>query len=466
MADGTYTVQPGDTLSAIAARNHTTVAQIQQLNGISDPNRLSVGEKLKLAQSHPASSAVTCSVRPLFLDPMRYPIEGVNYRIQCGPNTVTGTSEANGLGKTVTAKPGDRASIWAQIPWKNNAWEQLADISVEIGEKLVTLISPMTRVKAPLDPHPKDKFGQPKQESAPKKTAISHPRGTPSTGKGKTQSEVAKGSGKGVHSRKEKDNHGITRVVLTQDLPDLKDCFAAYTGEKITEDDWKRAAANIGCEIPVLKSIPAVETSGLSGFYSDTGTPPIPRLRFERTWFHNKTNGKYDATNADLSMPPHDTLGALKHSKNKSANDEYARLEAAPMYPGTDPHGTGNFHRFINACLLDQSAAIECCSWGKFQVMGFNWRACGSPDIHTFLKAIFTSEKAQFDMYTGFVQNDEHGALKQAVVNKDWVRIAKIYNGAKEAVPPKWWLKHHTANSWVPYHVKLKEAYERIKAKA
>lgn len=462
MADGAYTVQPGDTLSAIAARNHTTVAKLQQLNGISDPNRLSVGEKLKLAQSPAASSAVTCSVRPLFLDPMRYPIEGLNYRIQCGPNTVTGASEANGLGKTVAAKPGDRASISAQIPWKNNAWEQLADVAVDVGEKLITLISPMARVKAPLDPHPKDKFGQPKQESAPKKTAVSHPRGTPSTGKGKTQSEVAKGSGKGLHSRKETDAHGITRVVLSQDLPDLKDCFAAYTGEKITEADWDQAAKRLTCDVAVIKAIPMVETSGLSGFYAGTGTPPIPRLRFERTWFHNKTNGKYDATNADLSMPPAKELAALKKSKNKSDNEEYARLEATPMYPGVDRYGAGNFQRFINACVLDENAAIEACSWGKFQITGFNYKDCGFKDQKTFLKAVFTSEKAQFDMYTGFIQHNRGGELREAVIKKDWVKIAEIYNGAKEAVPPKWWLKRHTAKSWVPYHTKLKDAYERI----
>lgn len=44
----TYTVKKGDTLSSIAAAHKTTVAALVKLNGLKDPNRLSVGQKLKL----------------------------------------------------------------------------------------------------------------------------------------------------------------------------------------------------------------------------------------------------------------------------------------------------------------------------------------------------------------------------------------------------------------------------------
>lgn len=40
------TVQPGDTLSGIAAANGTTVSQLVALNGISNPNALQVGENI------------------------------------------------------------------------------------------------------------------------------------------------------------------------------------------------------------------------------------------------------------------------------------------------------------------------------------------------------------------------------------------------------------------------------------
>ena len=42
----TYTVKPGDTLSGIASRYHTTVSAIAALNHISDPSKLRVGQVL------------------------------------------------------------------------------------------------------------------------------------------------------------------------------------------------------------------------------------------------------------------------------------------------------------------------------------------------------------------------------------------------------------------------------------
>ena len=44
----TYTVKRGDTLSGIAARHGTTWQKLQQLNGIKNPNVISVGQKIKL----------------------------------------------------------------------------------------------------------------------------------------------------------------------------------------------------------------------------------------------------------------------------------------------------------------------------------------------------------------------------------------------------------------------------------
>ncbi|MFE3381657.1 peptidoglycan-binding protein [Streptomyces anulatus] len=48
---GTYTVKKGDTLSRIAAAHKTTVAALVKLNGLKDPNKLVVGQKLKVSGS-------------------------------------------------------------------------------------------------------------------------------------------------------------------------------------------------------------------------------------------------------------------------------------------------------------------------------------------------------------------------------------------------------------------------------
>lgn len=58
---GSYTVQPGNTLSGIAAQYHTTVANLVAINHLSNPNVLQVGQVLQVsgAPSQAPSSAPT-----------------------------------------------------------------------------------------------------------------------------------------------------------------------------------------------------------------------------------------------------------------------------------------------------------------------------------------------------------------------------------------------------------------------
>ena len=56
-SDTIYTVKSGDTLSAIAAKYGTTYQKLAEYNGISNPNNISVGQKIKI----PGNSATTTS---------------------------------------------------------------------------------------------------------------------------------------------------------------------------------------------------------------------------------------------------------------------------------------------------------------------------------------------------------------------------------------------------------------------
>jgi LysM repeat protein len=56
-ASDVYVVQSGDTLSGIAARHQTTVQQLVQMNGLSNPNLIAVGQRLAVAQGQVASGS-------------------------------------------------------------------------------------------------------------------------------------------------------------------------------------------------------------------------------------------------------------------------------------------------------------------------------------------------------------------------------------------------------------------------
>lgn len=59
-AEGSYTVKPGDTLSGIAAKFNTTYQELARINGIPDPNKINAGQVIKVggsvAQPQPSDS--------------------------------------------------------------------------------------------------------------------------------------------------------------------------------------------------------------------------------------------------------------------------------------------------------------------------------------------------------------------------------------------------------------------------
>jgi LysM repeat protein len=54
----TYTIQPGDTLSAIAQHFNIALALLAQANGLSNPNDIVAGQVLQIPQTTPATVSV------------------------------------------------------------------------------------------------------------------------------------------------------------------------------------------------------------------------------------------------------------------------------------------------------------------------------------------------------------------------------------------------------------------------
>ena len=63
LSTGRYTVQRGDTLKEIAAANHTTVAQLISLNGLTHPDLIHIGQQLVVATGGETPSSGSYTVR-------------------------------------------------------------------------------------------------------------------------------------------------------------------------------------------------------------------------------------------------------------------------------------------------------------------------------------------------------------------------------------------------------------------
>ena len=162
----------------------------------------------------------------------------------------------------------------------------------------------------------------------------------------------------------------------------------------LTEDDYKEAAKKLGCDIAAVKAVSEVE-SGKHGAFLPSGDPVI---LFERHKFHKFTNGKYDQTNPGIS--------------NRT--------------PGGYGPVSKQHERYQEAAGLDSDAAIQSCSWGRFQVMGFHWKNLGYPSLKDFVDSMYVSEGNHLDSFVRYVIKNN---LAKHLKNKNWAAFAEGYNG-------------------------------------
>lgn len=164
----------------------------------------------------------------------------------------------------------------------------------------------------------------------------------------------------------------------------------------LTDEDFNRAAALLGCPALRIKAVTAVESRG-KGF--DDLHQPI--ILFERHWFRKFTDGDYD-NHPDIS----------NSKPGGYTQDEHARL--------------------AKAVKLNRAAALKSCSWGLFQIMGFNFEACGYTNLQDFVNDMYESESKQLDAFVEFIAHDAR--LRAAIKSGDAAAFAKAYNGPNYAI--------------------------------
>lgn len=137
-ASGTYTVVAGDTLSGIAARYGTTVAALASINGISNPNLINVGQVLRLSGSAPAPAAQgEYTVQPgdtLSAIAQRY---GTNYQT---------LAAINGIANPNLIRVGQKLKVTGAAPapaqrktYKIVSGDSLSGIAAKFGTDVATL---------------------------------------------------------------------------------------------------------------------------------------------------------------------------------------------------------------------------------------------------------------------------------------------------------------------------------------
>lgn len=166
-----------------------------------------------------------------------------------------------------------------------------------------------------------------------------------------------------------------------------------------------------------------------SGFLPNTrATVLFERHKFREYLMKVKTPGEVKRLQAQRP----DLIGGPYVAKGGSVNG----------YIG----GERGWGRVDDAMRIDLESAIQACSWGLGQVMGFNWRLVGAESVMDFFTKMMTNEYEQFKLMLGFIVNQPH--LVRAFNRKDYTTIAVTYNG-----------RNHAQNRYVP---RLEAAYARL----
>ena len=194
----------------------------------------------------------------------------------------------------------------------------------------------------------------------------------------------------------------------------------SWTAPALTDADWAHAASLAGCGVRELKAAAMVESAGRGGF----SAPCLPRALFEGHLFWR-----------NLTRAHMDPLTALKGN-----TDILYKAWTKKYYIG----GLDEYTRVFRAMAVNPDAALMSASWGMFQILGSNHKACGEASVRDMVRGCMRSEAEQLAMFIRFISG--RGLIRYLKAH-DWAGYARRYNGPSYA-----------ANR---YDVRLKEAYEK-----
>lgn len=166
------------------------------------------------------------------------------------------------------------------------------------------------------------------------------------------------------------------------------------TALPLDADGIQRSLDVLDVQAADLWAVIGVETRG-SGFLPDRRV----KILYERHVFSRLTKHRFDAQHRSISNPTPGGYGA----------------GGAPQYD-----------RLALAIEFNRKAALQSCSWGVGQVMGYHAEDLGFTDVGDMVVRMSDSESAQLEAMAQFIKaNGLDGALR----THDWARFASGYNG-------------------------------------
>lgn len=178
---------------------------------------------------------------------------------------------------------------------------------------------------------------------------------------------------------------------------------APKASKALTEEAIREAANNLGVDVACVKAVAEVESLG-NGFNS-TG---MVKILFERHKFYKFIAQKYGATKANQLAAMHPDICSPKAGGYTSSTaTEHKRLD--------------------KAIAVDRECAMKSASWGRFQVMGFNYAAAGFANVEDFCVAMWKSEDEHLRAFVNFIKADAN--MHRHLKNRNWAAFANAYNG-------------------------------------
>lgn len=177
---------------------------------------------------------------------------------------------------------------------------------------------------------------------------------------------------------------------------------SADTSRMLKQSDIERAARDLDVDIESVMAVNLVESVG-SGFVDHR-----PAILYERHVFVRRLR---------------------KHGFSQKSIDEH--IARSPNIVNTRAGsyigGTAEYQKLRQAQRIHHQAALESCSWGAFQIMGYHWEIMGYDSVEHFVAQMHSSEGAHLDAFVRFIKADPN--LHKALRAKKWANFARWYNG-------------------------------------